>query len=128
MVDELLPLLTKLGFSITITEEDKIYKANIKAIPQQLVNGNIDQLLRALIGYADSPEELESSLKTAYEDIIATIACHNSLRANQEILSQEAHEIFNKLMKCKNPYSCPHGRPIIWKLTPQEIDDKFNRS
>lgn len=126
-LEELMPLLVKLGFSISITEQDSLHKAQIKAIPQQLVNGNIEQLLRSLISYADSPQELENTIKTAYEDIIATISCHNSLRANQEITSNEANELINKLMKCKNPYSCPHGRPIIWKLTTQEIDDNFNR-
>jgi len=128
MLDELIEFLSKLGFSIAIGEQDGLYKASIKAVPQQLVNGNIEQLIRSLINFADSPQALEDSVKTAYEDIIATIACHNSLRANQEITSQEAYELINKLMKCKNPYSCPHGRPIIWKLTTQDLDDQFNRT
>lgn len=128
MLEELAPFLTKLGLSFSISEKDNLYSVTIKSIPQQLVSGNIEQLLRSLINFADSPDELEKAVNTAYEDIIATLACHNSLRANQGITSAEAHELINKLMKCKNPYSCPHGRPIIWKLTPQEIDEKFERS
>ena len=62
------------------------------------------------------------------EDIIATVACHGSVRSGQSLTVPECIEIFNSLKKCENPFSCPHGRPAVWKLQRTEIDTNFLRT
>jgi DNA mismatch repair protein MutL len=60
--------------------------------------------------------------------VIATMACHNSVRMNQRITVVEAKSIVKNLLECEIPFACPHGRKAIWRLQKEEIDKEFMRT
>ncbi|MBN1373900.1 hypothetical protein JW962_01010 [Candidatus Dojkabacteria bacterium] len=124
IVESVLPLLQKIGFTVDLSNETLI----ITAVPETLKSGNITEIIKELIAFTEDQNVLENYVKNKYEDIIATFACHTSLRANQQITNPDAKSFVRKLLLCKNPYSCPHGRPILWKITPDEIDSHFDRT
>lgn len=45
--------------------------------------------------------------------MIATLSCKASLKANTYLSQADMQTIFDNLMRCDNPYVCPHGRPTI---------------
>lgn len=58
---------------------------------------------------------------------IARIACHSSIRAGKYMSEPEIRKMILDLYTTQNPYSCPHGRPIIWELKKYDIEKKFGR-
>lgn len=71
------------------------------------------------------------SKKEVTEDIfvrkLATMGCKAAIKGNQEISEYEVRDLLDKLMKLKDPYTCPHGRPTLIKMTKDELDKKFKR-
>lgn len=61
------------------------------------------------------------------DELIATMACHSSIRGGEEITEREANSLVEMLAKCKNREFCPHGRPILFVLTKKELYKRFNR-
>lgn len=60
-------------------------------------------------------------------DKIATMSCKAAVKGNQTLSEQEAGHLLDELMKCENPYTCPHGRPTMISMTKTEIEKKFKR-
>lgn len=100
-------------------------KITIKSQPSSLNSINFKNLINEImtsIDDKDIPETEEYNHKLA-----AILACHNSIRAGRKMYTEEAVQLINDLFKCNNPYSCPHGRPVIWELSKYEIETKFER-
>ena len=60
-------------------------------------------------------------------DLIATKACKSAVKANCKLNINEIKILLSNLMKLKNPFTCPHGRPIIIKFSLYEIEKMFKR-
>lgn len=58
---------------------------------------------------------------------IATLACKASLKGNTYLTLDEIQTIFDGLMRCENPYVCPHGRPTLIFYSDYELDKLFKR-
>ncbi|MEG0366797.1 MAG: DNA mismatch repair endonuclease MutL [Coprobacillus sp.] len=61
------------------------------------------------------------------EHAIATLSCKASLKANTYLSTQDIQTIFDNLMRCDNPYVCPHGRPTILFYSDYELEKLFKR-
>ncbi len=59
---------------------------------------------------------------------IATMACKASIKAKHYLSRMEMSHLISELLKCDNPYSCPHGRPTIIKFTKYELEKMFKRT
>lgn len=58
---------------------------------------------------------------------IATKACKSSVRGGDLLSPTEVTVLLSQLSKCKNPYSCPHGRPTFIRMDKNEIERRFMR-
>ena len=76
-------------------------------------------------------EQVVSSSKISLVDlrlhVISTLACKASLKANRVLSSLEMHVLLQDLLKCQNPYTCPHGRPTTIIYSTNELDKLFKR-
>ncbi|MEG0548818.1 MAG: DNA mismatch repair endonuclease MutL [Coprobacillus sp.] len=61
------------------------------------------------------------------EHAIATLSCKASLKANTYLSINDIQTIFDNLMRCENPYVCPHGRPTILFYSDYELEKLFKR-
>jgi len=61
------------------------------------------------------------------ESVIATMACHRSIRFNQSLTPVEMRHIIEELAHCTQPYHCPHGRPTLVKQNAQSLWKDFER-
>lgn len=61
------------------------------------------------------------------EHAIATLSCKASLKANTHLSMEGMQNIIDTLMRCDNPYVCPHGRPTIIYYSTYEIEKLFKR-
>ena len=60
-------------------------------------------------------------------DAIAMASCKMSIKANQVLTNVEMNKVISDLYECKNPFTCPHGRPIITKMEKKDLEKMFKR-
>ncbi|MCZ6538956.1 MAG: DNA mismatch repair endonuclease MutL [Chloroflexi bacterium] len=61
------------------------------------------------------------------ERMLASIACHSSVRAGQVLSIDECKDLIRQLEKADHPNTCPHGRPTIVQLTVGDLEREFRR-
>ena len=113
-----------LGFEMGIKKNN----VEISALPVELVKSNLEAMFNELWENSENLDLTERNFNRRKEDILATMACHSSVRSGQKLNVEEMRGMYNELIKCENPYSCPHGRPAVWKLRIDEIDSNFERT
>jgi DNA mismatch repair protein MutL len=121
-VKENIELFNNLGFNIDIKDGKLI----IKSIPVEFVQADVEKLIKEVLEL--DTDELKKDLDRLKKDMVATMACHTSVRSGQKLNREEMKDLYMNLLECDNPYSCPHGRPIVWKMSIEEIDSKFDRT
>lgn len=122
-LEEYQQFFKEMGFDYEITNEG----INVLSTPVEL-SFDIEKMFKEIFELGDNPEVLRKNFEKLKHDILATIACHTSVRSGQKLDRSEMLSMYNQLLKCQNPYSCPHGRPAIWKMTLSEIDYNFERT
>jgi DNA mismatch repair protein MutL len=60
--------------------------------------------------------------------VASIVACRGAIKAGQKLTVQQMQSLIDRLFATDNPYTCPHGRPIVIKLTLEELGHKFGRS
>ena len=115
--------LEKLGFEI---EPFGGKSFALKAIPQLLGNRDAATLV------VDVALELErigrtGQLRESIDEILILMACHGVIRANQALATIEIKALFNELDQIDFKANCPHGRPVMQRLTLTEIERLFRR-
>jgi DNA mismatch repair protein MutL len=61
------------------------------------------------------------------EEVIALIACRGSVSKNMPLERDKMEWLLSQLALCKEPYRCPHGRPVILRIERNELFKKFGR-
>lgn len=64
---------------------------------------------------------------THTEKLVASYACRSAIKAGQRLTLEEMRLLADQLFATDNPYSCPHGRPTIHRLSLEEIERWFHR-
>jgi DNA mismatch repair protein MutL len=99
----------------------------IRSIPAILKNADLGKLLKDMIGeIADLGEE--KSLEEYIDHVIATMACHSSVRGSEELSRDKMKALLEELDCTEFPHSCPHGRPVAREITFEELERMFKRS
>lgn len=123
IIKERLEILANMGFEL---EEFGINTYKINGHPTWLKEGYEYETIRSIF---DLIVEEKSFEPLKFNDkVAATIACKKSLKGNTRITLELASEIIKELVKCDNPYNCPHGRPTIIKFTIYELEKMFKRA
>lgn len=114
--------LRTLGFIIEKNNEDWY----LNAIPKCLFlekdfQTYLSDLLDVLINHPNI------DYATLVEEILTTASCKGAVKANWKLSMDDMTYLLAELKETKNPHTCPHGRPIIIKLSMQELYMKFDR-
>jgi DNA mismatch repair protein MutL len=59
--------------------------------------------------------------------MLKKMACHSVVRGGDLISINKIITILNDLIACQNPYTCPHGRPTIIKISQKTLEKEFER-
>ncbi len=96
-----------------------------REIPNWLTDIDVEAVVKDLM---DS-NNLEMSKKRSdvQRHLVATMACHSSIRFNHHLSLPEMEKIVENLRNCSQPFNCPHGRPTIIKLSSSELRKEFER-
>ena len=123
IIEEHLHSIRELGIGIE-NFGDKAYI--IKEVPSLLAHCQIETL------FLDMVSELEEELKTkkvedVYQKMITSLACHAAIKANHSLSLEKMRYLVEDLFKTTLPMTCPHGRPIILRLSQQDLEKGFLR-
>jgi len=110
-----------------ISFELKGTKILITEIPTLLAKTDLKKLLNQILADIEDEQKTNSNLQNLIDKIIATMACHASIRGGDKLSQYEINDLINKFLKVKTPYSCPHGRPVLWEISKNELERKFKR-
>jgi DNA mismatch repair protein MutL len=72
-------------------------------------------------------EEKDVSVSQIRDSLAKNLSCKHSIKANKYINTNEINKLLRDLSECQNPYTCPHGRPVIIQFTVSEIEKMFKR-
>ena len=115
--------INSLGFQI---EEFGINTILVKNHPTWLLMGHEEESIRKIFDLIIINKNNFDRVKYN-EKIAITLACKMSIKANMRITLEDADRLLQDLVKCDNPYNCPHGRPTIIKFTIYELEKMFKR-
>ena len=99
-----------------------VIRKHPKWLNPRYITDSIRKILEIIITENDFSKEKFN------EKIAITLACKMSIKANDYISLEEADKLLETLLKCDNPYTCPHGRPTIINYSYYELEKLFKRA
>lgn len=93
--------------------------------PTWLRDQELDTAVLSLIDQLNKDGKVD--LKNLRNQLAKDIACKGAIKANQQLSIAEIKKLENDLRQCMNPYTCPHGRPVLIKLSNYDIEKMFKR-
>lgn len=114
-------IINRCGYTL---EEFGLREYRVVEIPMVF---NIGESEKFLADFFDTFEESGSLIDKNISEKIATKACKAAIKGNMKMSNKEIEILLNQMEACKNPYSCPHGRPTFVKIEKKEIEKKFKR-
>jgi DNA mismatch repair protein MutL len=124
LLDEFKDFFQELGIHFDI----KGNKILLNTAPVEFAQSDFKKIFEEIFALEEYTSLLKKNFTKLRDDVLATISCHSSIRSGQKLEKEVMLDLFNKLSNCENPYSCPHGRPAVWKLTLDQIDNNFERT
>jgi DNA mismatch repair protein MutL len=97
----------------------------VHAVPRLLIRADPETVVRDLI--AEASREGRRAFSGAVDLVLATMACHGSVRAGDRLSSDEANALLVALDQVDFSGHCPHGRPIVTRLGWDELERKVGR-
>ena len=97
----------------------------VREIPLWIPKNLEIEFISDIINHLINNQNISKSIM--YESLAKKLSCKKSIKANTFILDSEVKELVNILKQCEMPYTCPHGRPTLVKISTYEIEKMFKR-
>lgn len=115
-------MFEKAGFIIEEFGENTV---KIVGVPSFCLNFDNKEI------FLETLDGINTVARTAKQEVedrfLATIACKAAVKAHMALSKEEVDSLMSELLKLPNPFSCPHGRPTVIKMTKTDIEKKFSR-
>ena len=98
---------------------------NLVSHPDFLRPNEIDLAIHSILEQLENNSDI--NLYKLRNQLAKDISCKGAIKANHQLSKVEIDAILKDLKTCKNPYTCPHGRPVLIKLSNQDIEKMFKR-
>ena len=121
MIEERKDLLKEVGIDLEPFGNGFI----IKQLPMWMNQINEHLFIEDMIQQILKDNKID--LLSLQEHAIATLSCKASLKGNSHLSIESMQTIVDNLMRCDNPYVCPHGRPTIIHYSAYELEKLFKR-
>ena len=98
----------------------------IKALPADLPAGEARNMLAETLDSFDS-ERKGKSREVLRDEIAASLACRAAIKINMPLTQEKMRWLIDRLLLTSSPTTCPHGRPVILRLSMRDIEKGFHR-
>ncbi|MFU8866562.1 DNA mismatch repair endonuclease MutL [Natronococcus sp.] len=118
--------LARLGFHANRTDDRTVAVTTVPAVLEETLEP--ERLRDVLTSFVEGDREAGAETIDALADeFLGDLACYPSITGNTSLTEGSVVDLLSALDDCENPYSCPHGRPVIVRLEEGEIEDRFER-
>ncbi|MCC0648539.1 DNA mismatch repair endonuclease MutL [Clostridioides sp. ZZV15-6598] len=119
-IENHLELFMKFGFELEVFGNNHVM---IRCVPTIF---GIPETEKFILQIIDNIDEITSNYDLKGERF-ASMACRSAIKANDKIYDIEIKSLLEQLENCENPFTCPHGRPIMVEISKTEIEKMFKR-
>lgn len=123
LANDLLPHLRTIGF------ESKLFGKNtivIEGVPPEVKAGTESNILQDIL---DEFKNNQLRVKLEAKDNLAkSFSCKAAIKAGDRLSEEEMRSLIDQLFATTIPYVCPHGRPVLIKVSLAELDRRFFRT
>ncbi|PCR91177.1 DNA mismatch repair endonuclease MutL [Natrinema ejinorense] len=118
--------LSRLGFYADRVDDRTVAVTTVPAVLEATLEP--DRLRDVLASFVAGDREAGAETVDALADeFLGDLACYPSITGNTSLTEGSVVDLLAALDDCENPYSCPHGRPVIVQFDESEIEDRFER-
>ncbi len=97
----------------------------VTGIPTWLRDDEIELAVETMIAMLVEKNRID--LAGLRDRLAKDISCKGAIKANQSLNRAEVESLYRRLKTCRNPYTCPHGRPTVIELSEYRIERMFRR-
>jgi len=123
LLKEIEPYLKKLGYALKFSSKNKFI---IEGVPDDIKPGSEEKILLEILDeYLINQREKELETR---DNIAKSYSCKTAIKAGDKLSESEMKLLIDQLFATSMPYVCPHGRPIVVKISLNEFDKRFGRT
>jgi len=123
IVSERMSLFNDIGFDLETFGGKTLI---IRGVPLTLANMDHKQIILDLLEEYSNFKTFKSPSEIK-EAFLITMACRAAVKAGDKLDVLESENLIKDLFRCENPYTCPHGRPTVFRMSYEELGKKFLR-
>lgn len=123
VIRDKLPLLEQVGVYLELFGGGTFL---VRALPYWFPSGEEKALVEEMTEWLLA-EKKSVELTKLREKAAIMCSCKASIKANQSLSTTEIEALLDRLAACRNPYTCPHGRPIVVSFSTYELEKMFKR-
>lgn len=122
LIAELLPHFSLLGFEIKLFGKNTIV---IEGVPSDVKAGTEDRIVQEILGLYK--EYQQKGISDARDALAKSYSCKTAIKAGDPLSEMEMRSLIDQLFATSMPYVCPHGRPVVLRISTEELDRRFGR-
>ncbi|EXX90577.1 hypothetical protein CH50_15080 [Paenibacillus darwinianus] len=98
----------------------------MRAHPEWLPKGEEQAIVEEMADWILSEKKAVDIVKLR-EKAAIMCSCKASIKANDRMTREEGEALLHRLAACGQPYTCPHGRPIVVHISTYQLEKMFKR-
>ena len=123
LIEDYLSRFQELGFDFEVFGNGSIL---IREIPEILADANYSHAVQRLLNDLERMYR-DGVLESFAEEMRKSMACQAAIKINMPLTREKMEWLIAELLKTNTPQVCPHGRPIILRISHYEIEKNFKR-
>lgn len=99
----------------------------IEAVPAVTSGLEPERVVSELVGEAARARSARAEIEVLRRRLVTTAACKAAIKFNDPLNQGAMQALLDDLLRCESPTTCPHGRPVLFRLTDRELERTFGR-